>query len=440
MEKKRERSHNMVKLRTRLIRSPFTGGAMNQHQQIAAPGEDPIGGDGMRRSDSSSSLRPVRQNVASSSEVERRPYLLADLPPDVVGGASSSSSSRSPTSLRRIFSPNKRKPSDRGITASIRRARTAVRQQQQQQRSSPVRRSDEGRDDGPTLASEPDGGRNDGTSSSPAAQPVAMDVADDDAEDDGMVVDGPTDASTNATPRALDFFSDENVPPPHAHVGVKIAATGPSAIRIDGRGETTTPDVLRWMTNDAPPELLPRLLSFAGSRKVVALSRVSKRWNAVVGDEGVWRVMCEDTHKVRLLLFCSGLLFVRRSLSSHPQTFAQWSEGDPTPRSWSDHYRLNPSVPIDYDTVDAAVESISSGDLRIASDNGVEHSFREQRQVSRRRKSLPHSFDRANREFLCPLLTPSSFLLVARRAASSSTPARTSSRSLSCSTSWAAPA
>mmetsp|Transcript_24081 Transcript_24081/g.53833 ORF Transcript_24081/g.53833 Transcript_24081/m.53833 type:complete len:750 (+) Transcript_24081:583-2832(+) len=363
----------MVKLRTRLIRSPFTGGVTNQRQQIAAapggefdgvsnPMEDGgvqqqhAGGGGMRRSGSSSSLRPVRQNLASSSEVERRPYLLADLPPDV----GSASSSRSPTSLRRIFSPNKRKPSDRGITASIRRARTAVRQQHHRQSSS----SAEGRDDGPTLASEPDGGRNGDLSSSPDAERlVAMDVAEDgaDDDDDDMVEDGPTNASTSI-PRALDFFSDENVPPPHANIrGKPAVATGPSAIRIDGRGETTTaassPHVLQWMANDAPPELLPRLLSFAGSRKLAALSRVSRGWNAVVGDEGVWRVMCEDTHK--------------------------WSEGDPTPRSWSDHYRLNPSVPIDYDTVEAAVESVSSGDLRVARDNGVEHSFREQRQTCR---------------------------------------------------------
>jgi hypothetical protein len=47
---------------------------------------------------------------------------------------------------------------------------------------------------------------------------------------------------------------------------------------------------------------LPKLLSFCGSRKMNALSRVNKSWNAVMKDESVWRVLCEDTHKVRFLL------------------------------------------------------------------------------------------------------------------------------------------
>ena len=57
--------------------------------------------------------------------------------------------------------------------------------------------------------------------------------------------------------------------------------------------------VLEWMHDDAPPELLPKLFSFCGSRQMNALSRVNKAWNAVMKDESVWRVLCEDTHKVR---------------------------------------------------------------------------------------------------------------------------------------------
>ena len=64
-------------------------------------------------------------------------------------------------------------------------------------------------------------------------------------------------------------------------------------------------NVLEWMKDDAPPELLPKLLSFCGSRQMNALSRVNKAWNSVMKDESVWRVLCEDTHKVRMLfLLC----------------------------------------------------------------------------------------------------------------------------------------
>lgn len=59
-------------------------------------------------------------------------------------------------------------------------------------------------------------------------------------------------------------------------------------------------NVLSWMQTNAPPDVLPRILSFCGSRKVNALSRVNKAWNKLITtNDLVWRVMCEDTHKVR---------------------------------------------------------------------------------------------------------------------------------------------
>jgi hypothetical protein len=58
-------------------------------------------------------------------------------------------------------------------------------------------------------------------------------------------------------------------------------------------------NVLEWLDDDAPSELLPKILSFCGSRKMHALSRVNKKWNAIMKDEYVWRTLCEDTHKVR---------------------------------------------------------------------------------------------------------------------------------------------
>ena len=60
-------------------------------------------------------------------------------------------------------------------------------------------------------------------------------------------------------------------------------------------------NILEWMQQDAPPELLPKLLSFVGSRKMAALGRANRAWNETTKDESVWRMMCEDTHKVRVL-------------------------------------------------------------------------------------------------------------------------------------------
>lgn len=58
--------------------------------------------------------------------------------------------------------------------------------------------------------------------------------------------------------------------------------------------------VLSWMQQDAPPDVLPKILSFCGSRQVNAISRVNKTWNSLITkNELVWRTLCEDTHKVR---------------------------------------------------------------------------------------------------------------------------------------------
>lgn len=172
---------------------------------------------------------------------------------------------------------------------------------------------------------------------------------------------------------------------PHSHGGSKAMKTGhctTPTILFTTTMTTTTPtaasttnlhrsmtlpsprtvalemkNVLEWLDDDAPSELLPRILSFCGSRKLHALSRVNKRWNLVMKDESVWQTLCEDTHK--------------------------WSDGDAHPTSWAQYYKLNPVVPIDYDSIDAAFESISSGPESESTENRVAQQFREQRKSAR---------------------------------------------------------
>ena len=68
---------------------------------------------------------------------------------------------------------------------------------------------------------------------------------------------------------------------------------------LDMSAETVNP-VLAWMQTDAPPDVLPKILSFCGSRKVNALSKVNMTWNNIIlKNDLIWRVMCEDTYKVR---------------------------------------------------------------------------------------------------------------------------------------------
>ena len=56
-------------------------------------------------------------------------------------------------------------------------------------------------------------------------------------------------------------------------------------------------NILDWIKDDAPRDVLPRIFPFCGSRKMGALSRVNHSWNGLVRDKLVWRVVCEDTHK-----------------------------------------------------------------------------------------------------------------------------------------------
>ena len=71
-----------------------------------------------------------------------------------------------------------------------------------------------------------------------------------------------------------------------------------NALSITPINKRATKNVLEWMNDDAPSEIMLRILSFCGSRKLNALSRTNKSWNAIVKDESVWRVLSEDTHKV----------------------------------------------------------------------------------------------------------------------------------------------
>lgn len=90
--------------------------------------------------------------------------------------------------------------------------------------------------------------------------------------------------------------------------------------------------VLSWMQKDAPPDVLPKILSFCGSRQVNALSRVNKSWNDLITkNELVWRTMCEDTHKVihNTLTFW----FDKRSIASKTSSNAlSVSSSTPLPR------------------------------------------------------------------------------------------------------------
>lgn len=371
----------MVKLRSRLIRSPFSGEASsssnnnssfanhpNNNQQQQHLGRRQGGSNNLnRRGNQQRSQRDPPGNTTYSApcdDDQRRPFESLE--------SSSTNLTVSPS--------GKRKPESRGITASIRRAKTAMFRIA----SSPMTSSS-------SIGGRGDGEYQVGNASSAAFGNVtagATDTGNDmDTSEETTYTALTNTASSSTAMRHSAPSQEENVPPlafpplallsPNCGTFYAHAADANANANAAGASKcneanmdvdtsvvasttvttTNNKNVLEWMTNDAPPELLPKLLSFCGSRKMNALSQVNKAWNAVMQDETVWRVLCEDTHK--------------------------WSDGDDVPQSWAKHYKSNPCVPIDYDTVEAAFDSISSGEQRDTIENNVLQRYREQRQNAR---------------------------------------------------------
>ena len=92
-------------------------------------------------------------------------------------------------------------------------------------------------------------------------------------------------------------------------------------------------NILEWLHDEAPDDILPRVLSFDGSRRIATLSLASKSWRRMCLSETVWQTACEDTGKYR-----PGI-----DLPLQPTV------------TWLQHYRDNPLVPVDYDTIQRAM-------------------------------------------------------------------------------------
>lgn len=93
-------------------------------------------------------------------------------------------------------------------------------------------------------------------------------------------------------------------------------------------------NVLTWLEGSAPRDIVPQILSFAGPKKICALTRVNKSWNQICESEALFRTLCADLGK--------------------------WVEGEddePDPKDptfWKKVYSHNPIVPLEYSTIPKA--------------------------------------------------------------------------------------
>lgn len=111
-------------------------------------------------------------------------------------------------------------------------------------------------------------------------------------------------------------------------------------------------NVLWWLEHEAPSDIFPKILSYAGPRKVDSLSRVNKALRAMCLSGDVWKTLCEDTQK-----WIPG---------KDQDPFQDEERGDMDDdyelrrlNFWKEYYCDNPIVPIDYSTIPAAVNAVA---------------------------------------------------------------------------------
>jgi hypothetical protein len=72
---------------------------------------------------------------------------------------------------------------------------------------------------------------------------------------------------------------------------------------IETENMESTPNVMEFLIDVCPEDVLPKILAFAGPQKTAALSKVNRVWRDVIAEEWTWRVLCEDLYKVRSYSF-----------------------------------------------------------------------------------------------------------------------------------------
>lgn len=63
---------------------------------------------------------------------------------------------------------------------------------------------------------------------------------------------------------------------------------------------SSTPlNIMHWMQNDCPNDVLPLVLAFVGPQKTAVIGRTNHFWRQILEQESTWRRLCEELYKVR---------------------------------------------------------------------------------------------------------------------------------------------
>ncbi len=61
-------------------------------------------------------------------------------------------------------------------------------------------------------------------------------------------------------------------------------------------------NIVQWLQHACPAEILPKVLSFCGPQKSWTLMKTNRFWYHLITNDATWRVVCEDTYKVRIII------------------------------------------------------------------------------------------------------------------------------------------
>ena len=57
-------------------------------------------------------------------------------------------------------------------------------------------------------------------------------------------------------------------------------------------------DIMEWLQQDCPQDLLPKILAFTGPQMIARLFETNRFWYGVISQERTWKVLCQDLYKV----------------------------------------------------------------------------------------------------------------------------------------------
>ena len=115
-------------------------------------------------------------------------------------------------------------------------------------------------------------------------------------------------------------------------------------------------NVLTWIHDEAPTDLIPKILSYAGPQKIAMLSTLNKSWRRLCLNEPVWKTLCEDYGK---WVPEKDPLPLESNMSDSMEMQCPSDDGL-AGLMWHKYYCDHPIVPIDFKTVKAALRSVSS--------------------------------------------------------------------------------